>query len=67
MTNLFARELQNSNPHANFSISDVEKFKEKYICCAEDEAAYRRLQQSCPEEQHTLPDGQVNPFCYLDE
>lgn len=59
LTNLFAQELQKSNPHVKFSISDVEKLKEQYACCAEDDAAYRMFQQACPEEEHTLPDGQV--------
>ncbi|KAH6810542.1 actin-related protein 7 [Perilla frutescens var. frutescens] len=59
LTNLFAQELRKSNPHVNFSISDVEKLKEQYACCAEDDAAYRGFQKACPEEQHTLPDGQV--------
>ncbi|KAL1559217.1 Actin-related protein 7 [Salvia divinorum] len=59
LTNLFAQELGVFNPHVNLSISDVEKLKEQYACCSEDAAAYRRFQQGCPEEQHTLPDGQV--------
>ncbi|KAK4436648.1 Actin-related protein 7 [Sesamum alatum] len=59
LTNLFAQELRKSNPLVNFSISDVEKLKERYACCAEDDAAYEKVQQACPEEQHTLPDGQV--------
>lgn len=62
LTNLFAKELHKSNPHVNFTISEVEKLKEKYACCAEDDAAYRMFLQSCPEEQHTLPDGQVIHF-----
>ncbi|KAL0452878.1 UNVERIFIED_CONTAM: Actin-related protein 7 [Sesamum latifolium] len=59
LTNLFAQELRKSNPLVNFSISDVEKLKERYASCAEDDAAYQKVQQACPEEQHTLPDGQV--------
>ncbi|KAL0381984.1 UNVERIFIED_CONTAM: Actin-related protein 7 [Sesamum calycinum] len=59
LTNLFAQELRKSNPLVNFSISDVEKLKEQYASCAEDDAAYQKVQQACPEEQHTLPDGQV--------
>ncbi|XP_041989872.1 actin-related protein 7-like [Salvia splendens] len=59
LTNLFAQELGESNPHVNLSFSDVEKLKEQYACCSEDAAAYRRFQQGCSEEQHTLPDGQV--------
>lgn len=59
LTDLFAKELGKSNPNVNFTTSDVEKLKEVYACCAEDAAAYGKLQQACPEEQHTLPDGQV--------
>lgn len=59
LTNLFERELGKSNPQVNLTTSDVEKLKELYACCAEDDAAYGKLQQACPEEQHTLPDGQV--------
>ncbi|KAI8026296.1 Actin-related protein 7 [Camellia lanceoleosa] len=47
LTKLLAQEL------------DVEKIKELYSCCAEDDVAYKKTQQSCHEEQHTLPDGQV--------
>ncbi|KAK6161596.1 hypothetical protein DH2020_004977 [Rehmannia glutinosa] len=59
LTNLFAQELRKSNPHVNLTISDVEKLKERYACCAEDDAAYEKIQQACSEEQHILPDGQV--------
>ncbi|KAL2493637.1 Actin-related protein 7 [Forsythia ovata] len=59
LTNLLAQELGKSYPLVNLSISDVEKIKEQYACCAEDDDAYEKLQLSCPEEQHTLPDGQV--------
>ncbi|KAL6508630.1 Actin-related protein 7 [Orobanche gracilis] len=59
LTNLFAQELGKSNPHVNLSISDVEKLKERFACCAEDDVAYRKVLQACPEEQHTLPDGKV--------
>lgn len=59
LTNLFAQELGKSNPHVNLSISDVEKLKERFACCAEDDVAYKKVLQACPEEQHTLPDGQV--------
>ncbi|GMH01477.1 hypothetical protein Nepgr_003316 [Nepenthes gracilis] len=41
------------------AIDDVEKLKEQYAFCAEDEAAYEKTKQSCPNEKHTLPDGQV--------
>ncbi|KAI3470255.1 hypothetical protein Pfo_026918 [Paulownia fortunei] len=43
LTNLFAQELRKSNPLVNFSISDVEKLKERYACCAEDDAAYEKV------------------------
>ncbi|KAL9162768.1 hypothetical protein ABFS82_07G115300 [Erythranthe guttata] len=59
LTNLFAKELHKSNPLVNLSISDVEKLKERYACSAEDDAAYEKMQKACPEELHTLPDGQV--------
>ncbi|KAJ4711614.1 Actin-related protein [Melia azedarach] len=59
LTNLLAKELGKSNPLVNLSISDVEKLKEQYSCCAEDELAYDKTQRSCEIEQHTLPDGQV--------
>ncbi|CAK9133670.1 unnamed protein product [Ilex paraguariensis] len=41
------------------NISDVEKIKEQYACCAEDDLAYEKTGKSCQLEQHTLPDGQV--------
>lgn len=59
LTKLFAEELSKSNPHVKLNMSDVEKIKEQYACCADDDAAYKKIQQSCQEEQHTLPDGQV--------
>ncbi|KAL3630207.1 Actin-related protein 7 [Castilleja foliolosa] len=59
LTNLFAQELRKSNPHVNLSISDAEKLKDRFACCAEDDVAYEQFLQACPEEQHTLPDGQV--------
>lgn len=50
------------------NISDVEKLKEQYACCAADDIAYEKLQQSCLEEKHTLPDGQVSvPYLKLIE
>lgn len=58
LTKLFARELSKTNPKVNFSISDVERLKEKYAQCAEDEMAYEKTRQ-CKIEKHTLPDGQV--------
>ncbi|KAK3223950.1 hypothetical protein Dsin_010975 [Dipteronia sinensis] len=59
LTKLLAQELGKSNPLVNLSISDVEKLKEQYSCCAEDELAYEKTPRSCEIEQHTLPDGQV--------
>ncbi|CAL5377769.1 unnamed protein product [Camellia sinensis] len=59
LTKLLAQELGKSNPLVKFNTSDVEKIKELYSCCAEDDVAYKKTQQSCHEEQHTLPDGQV--------
>lgn len=59
LTKLLAVELGKSNPLVNLSIQDVEKLKEQYVSCAEDELAYGKSQQSCPNEQHTLPDGQI--------
>lgn len=40
------------------NMSDIEKLKEQYANCAEDEIAYEKT-QNCEIEQHTLPDGQV--------
>ncbi|XP_034705068.1 actin-related protein 7 [Vitis riparia] len=59
LTKLLAQELGKSNPTVNLSITDVERLKEQYSCCAEDELAYEKIQRSCQREQHTLPDGQV--------
>ncbi|PIA48987.1 hypothetical protein AQUCO_01300093v1 [Aquilegia coerulea] len=59
LTKLLAQQLQSSNPHVNLSTSDVEKLKEQYACCAEDQAAFEKTVLSCQREQHTLPDGQV--------
>lgn len=60
LTKLLADELSKSNPTVKLNISDVEKLKERYACCADDDIAYEKLQQSCLEEKHTLPDGQVS-------
>ncbi|KAF8413469.1 hypothetical protein HHK36_001456 [Tetracentron sinense] len=62
LTKLLARELIKSNPLVNLSMSDIERLKEQYACCAEDQVTYEEAQKSCPKEQHTLPDGQV--CCY---
>ncbi|XP_060970161.1 actin-related protein 7 isoform X1 [Cannabis sativa] len=59
LTKLLAQELGKSNPGVNISMSDIEKIKEQYSCCAEDELAYEKTGKSCQTEQHTLPDGQV--------
>lgn len=58
LTKLFARKLGQSNPLMSLSMYDVEKLKEQYACCAEDETAYEKT-NNCGNEQHTLPDGQV--------
>lgn len=62
LTNFLAQELGKSNPRVNINISDVEKIKQLYSCCAEDELAYQQTQDSCPVETHTLPDGQACLF-----
>lgn len=59
LTNLFAQELKNSNPSVNIDISDVERLKEQYACCTEDQLAFEAIESSCDPEKHTLPDGQV--------
>ncbi|XP_077221287.1 actin-related protein 7 [Tasmannia lanceolata] len=59
LTKLLAQELHKSNPLVNLDISVVEKLKEQYTCCAEDQFAYDQIRKSCPTEKHTLPDGQV--------
>lgn len=65
LTKLFAQELAKSNPMVNLSFSDVEKLKEQFSCCAEDDVAYNRILKSCETEEHTLPDGQVSFSCLL--
>nr|ABF99200.1 actin-related protein 7, putative, expressed [Oryza sativa Japonica Group] len=59
LTNLFAEELKKSNSSVNIDISDVERLKEQYACCAEDQMAFEAIGSSCRPERHTLPDGQV--------
>ncbi|CDP04578.1 unnamed protein product [Coffea canephora] len=59
LTKLLVQELAKSNPQVKLSLSDAEKIKEQYACCAEDDVNYEKIQVSCPVEQHTLPDGQV--------
>ncbi|PNY13444.1 actin-related protein 7-like [Trifolium pratense] len=64
LTNFLAQELGKSNPLVNISMSDVEKIKQQYSCCAEDDLAYQKTGNSCPVETHTLPDGQfANLVC----
>lgn len=59
LTKLLAQELAKSNPQVKLNILEVEKIKELFACCAEDDVAYEKALQSCQEEQHMLPDGQV--------
>lgn len=59
LTNLLAQELHKSNPSVIIDISEVEKLKEQYACCAEDQTTFEEIQNSCQIEQHILPDGQV--------
>ncbi|KAL9234616.1 hypothetical protein vseg_009470 [Gypsophila vaccaria] len=59
LTKLLAEELGRSNPMVNLRLQDVEKLKEEYASCADDELAYQKTQKSCRSEHHTLPDGQV--------
>ncbi|KNA12692.1 hypothetical protein SOVF_123650 [Spinacia oleracea] len=59
LTKLLAQELGKSNPEVNLKVSDVERLKEKFSCCAEDELDYEKLLHNSRKEQHTLPDGQV--------
>ncbi|VFQ80698.1 unnamed protein product [Cuscuta campestris] len=59
LTQLLAEKLSISNPMVKFKMSDVEKIKEQYACCAEDDISYDKMQQSILEEEHILPDGQV--------
>lgn len=58
LTKLLAQELGRSNPQINISMSDIEKIKEQFSCCAEDELAYEKI-QNLATEKHILPDGQV--------
>ncbi|GLJ30689.1 hypothetical protein SUGI_0607810 [Cryptomeria japonica] len=59
LTELFARELQKSNPQINIDLSIVEMLKETYAYTAEDQGAYEEKQRTFHTEKHTLPDGQV--------
>lgn len=64
LTRLLAQELGKSHPMVNITTADVEKIKELYACCAEDELAYSKIGASCQLETHTLPDGQVCIWIY---
>lgn len=59
LTKLLALELGKSNPLVKLDMTHVERLKELYSCCAVDDLAYEKMQQTCQEEEHTLPDGQV--------
>ncbi|KAL9250142.1 Actin-related protein [Drosera capensis] len=59
LTNLLLQELAKSNPMVNLNLRDVESLKEQFAICADDELAYEKTKVSCPNEKHTLPDGQV--------
>ncbi|CAL9041251.1 unnamed protein product [Musa banksii] len=59
LTNLLTQELRKSNPLMNIDISEVEKLKEQYARCAEDQVAFEETQRTWPKETHTLPDGQT--------
>lgn len=57
LTKLLADELAKSNPNMKLNMSDIERLKEQFSRCADDDVAYSKMQ--CEEELHTLPDGQV--------
>ncbi|KAG6536726.1 hypothetical protein ZIOFF_001793 [Zingiber officinale] len=59
LTNLLAQKLKKSNPLVKIDISEVEKLKEQYACCAEDQTSFEETENKCPTETHTLPDGQI--------
>ncbi|KAG6532433.1 hypothetical protein ZIOFF_006276 [Zingiber officinale] len=59
LTNLLAQKLKKSNPLVKIDISEVEKLKEQYACCAEDQTSFEETETKCPTETHTLPDGQT--------
>ncbi|KMZ62585.1 Actin related protein [Zostera marina] len=61
LTELLFRELQKSNPLVKIDISTVERLKEQYSCCADDQFAYEHMRKSAP-EKHVLPDGQVRNY-----
>ena len=43
LTKLLAQELDKSNPTVNLNITDVERLKEQYSCCTENEIAYEKI------------------------
>ncbi|KAK8938514.1 Actin-related protein 7 [Platanthera zijinensis] len=59
LTNLLAQELWKTNPQVYIDINEVEKLKEQYACCAEDQSSFDGTLNSCPKEKHILPDGQI--------
>ncbi|KAG0455162.1 hypothetical protein HPP92_024454 [Vanilla planifolia] len=59
LTNLLAQELKKTNPHVRMDINEVEKVKEQYACCAEDQSSFDNTEGTCQKEKHVLPDGQV--------
>ncbi|WOL15337.1 actin-related protein 7 [Canna indica] len=59
LTNLLAQQLQKSNPLVKIDISEVERLKEQYARCAEDQGSFEERLNTCQIETHTLPDGQT--------
>ncbi|KAH0453950.1 hypothetical protein IEQ34_018274 [Dendrobium chrysotoxum] len=59
LTNLLAQELRKTNPQVQIDINEIEKLKEQYACCAEDQSSFDSTLNSCQKENHVLPDGQV--------
>nr|GEW30695.1 actin-related protein 7 [Tanacetum cinerariifolium] len=57
LTKLFKEELAKSSPLMKLDMSEVKKLKEQYACCPDDDIAYGKTLESCPEEKHTFPDG----------
>jgi len=59
LTDLFAKELAQSQPHVTLDRATVEMLKEKYATVPEDSSTYAATAEACPKIEHTLPDGQV--------
>nr|GEV73325.1 actin-related protein 7 [Tanacetum cinerariifolium] len=59
LTKLFEEELAKSSPLMKLDMLEVKKLKEQYACCPDDDIAYGKTLESCPEEKHTFPDGHV--------